>query len=242
MAEVHRRLIRKLREHSRLSAEDLSEINALSHSLKELQPDEDLIRQGDDPDVSALVLAGMVARYHLLDDGLRQYLSFHMAGDMPDAQGLFVAKMDHAVCAIGPALVALIPHRELLAAFERTPSLGFAIWRETLIDAAIFREAITNNSARSMEARMSHLFCELLYRARVSGLTDDLSLPFSVSLVQLGETLGMSVATVNRTLQHLRARRAADLRKGVLVVQNWKRLAETGQFDPGYLHLKKPLP
>jgi CRP-like cAMP-binding protein len=184
----------------------------------------------------------MVARYHLLDNGRRQYLSFHMAGDMPDAQALFVPKMDHAVCAIGPALIASIPHRELIAAFDRRPSLGFAIWRETLIDAAIFRKAITNNSARSMEARMSHLFCELLYRARVSGLTDDLALPFSVSLVQLGETLGMSVATVNRTLQHLRARRAADLRKGVLVVQNWKRLAETGQFDPGYLHLKKPLP
>ena len=86
MAEAHRRLIRKLREHSRLSSEDLAEINALSHTLRELAADEDLIRRGDDPDVSALVLSGMVARYHLLDDGRRQYLSFHMAGDMPDAQ------------------------------------------------------------------------------------------------------------------------------------------------------------
>jgi CRP-like cAMP-binding protein len=242
MAEAHRRLIRKLKEHSRLAAEDLAEINALSHSLKELQPDTDLIRQGEDPDVSALVLSGMVARYHLLDDGRRQYLSFHMAGDMPDAQALFVDKMDHAVCAIGAALVALIPHRELIAAFDRRPNLGFAIWRETLIDAAIFREAITNNSARTMPARMSHLFCELLYRARASGLSDGATLSVPVSLVQLGETLGMSIATVNRTLQELRAMRAADLRKGVLVVQNWQRLAEIGQFNPGYLHLKKPLP
>lgn len=242
MAEAHRRLIRKLREHSRLAGEDLAEINGLGYSTRQLKPDEDLIRQGDDPDVSALVLSGMVARYHLLGNGRRQYLSFHMAGDMPDAQALFVQKMDHAVCAIGPALIASIPHREILGAFDRRPPLGFAIWRETLIDAAIFREAITNNSARSMPGRMSHLFCELLYRARASGLTDDLTLAFPVSLVQLGETLGMSVATVNRTLQHLRTRRAADLRKGVLVVQSWKRLAEAGQFDPSYLHLKKPLP
>jgi CRP-like cAMP-binding protein len=240
LAEAHRRLIRKLREHSRLSAEDIAEINGLSHTLRQIEPDEDLIRQGDDPDVSALVLSGMVARYHLLDNGGRQYLSFHMAGDMPDAQALFVEKMDHAVCGIGAALIALIPHRELLAAFNRRPSIAFAIWRETLIDAAIFREAITNNSARSMPARMSHLFCELLYRARASGLTDGLSLVMPVSLVQLGETLGMSIATVNRTLNELRVSRAADLRKGMLVVQNWKRLAEIGGFDPGYLHLKKP--
>jgi CRP-like cAMP-binding protein len=242
VAEAHRTLIRKLKEHSPLAGEDLAEINALGHTLKEFDPDEDLIRQGDDPDVSALVLSGMVARYHLLDNGGRQYLSFHMAGDMPDAQALFVDKMDHAVCAIGPALIAFIPHRQLLAAFNRRPSIGFAIWRETLIDAAIFREAITNNSARTMKARMSHLFCELVYRARASGLTEDYSLAVPVSLAQLGETLGMSIATVNRTLHELRVSRTADLRKGTLVVQNWKRLAETGQFNPAYLHLKKPAP
>src|SRR5258707_15199650 len=94
-----------------------------------------------------------------------------MAGDMPDSQALFIDKMDHAVCAIGPARIASIPHKQMLSAFSRRPSIGFAIWRETLIDAAIFREAITNNSARRMPARMGHLFCELFYRARASGLT-----------------------------------------------------------------------
>ena len=241
MAEAHRTLIRKLKEHSRLAHEDLAEINALSHTLKELKPNQDLIRQGDDPNVSALVMSGMVARYHLLDNGRRQYISFHMAGDMPDSQALFIDKMDHAVCAIGSAIIASIPHKELLAAFDRRPPFAFAIWRETLIDAAIFREAITNNSARTMPARMCHLFCELLYRARASGLTEGSTFPAPISLVQLGETLGMSIATVNRTLQNLRASRAVDFQKGVLVARNWKRLAELGQFNPGYLHLKKPL-
>ena len=241
MAEAHRILIRKLREHSRLANEDLAQINALTYALKELKSNEDLIRQGDDPDVSALVMSGMVARYHLLQNGRRQYISFHMAGDMPDSQALFIDKMDHAVCAIGPAVVASIPHKELIAAFNRRPSIGFAIWRETLIDAAIFREAITNNSARTMPARMGHLFCELLYRARASGLMKGNAFPAPISLVQLGETLGMSIATVNRTLQELRASGAVDFQRGELVARNWKRLAEIGQFNPGYLHLKKPL-
>lgn len=240
MAQAHQILIRKLREHSRLATEDLAEINALSHSLKELEPAEDLIRQGDDPNVSVLVIQGMVARYHLLQDGRRQYLSFHMAGDMPDSQALFIDKMDHAVCAMGPALIASIPHKELLSAFDRRPSIGFAIWRETLIDAAIFREAITNNSARSMPARMGHLFCELFYRARASNLTEGDACIAPISLVQLGETLGMSIATVNRTLQELRATRAIEFQKGQLEVRNWSRLVELGQFNPAYLHLKKP--
>lgn len=240
MAKAHEILIRKLREHSRLGREDLAELNALSHTTRELRPDEDLIRQGDDPSVSALVVRGMVARYHLLPNGQRQYLSFHMAGDMPDSQALFIDKMDHAVCAIGPALIALLPHKELLAAFNRRPPLAFAIWRETLIDAAIFREAITNNSARNMPARMAHLFCELFYRARASGLTGENICQVPIGLAQLGEALGMSIATVNRTLQQLRASRSADLRGGELVIRNWSKLAEIGQFNPGYLHLKKP--
>lgn len=242
MAEAHRLLIRKLKEHSRLTGEDLAEINSLSYSLREFGSNEDMIRQGDDPNVSAVVISGMVARYHLLDNGRRQYISFHMTGDMPDAQALFIDKMDHAVCAIGPAVIAFIPHKELIAAFDRRPAVGFAIWRETLIDAAIFREAITNNSARTMLARMGHLFCELFYRARASGLTQGNNFAAPISLFQLGEALGMSIATVNRTVQGLRASRSVDFQKGVLVVRNWKRLAEIGQFNPGYLHLKKPPP
>lgn len=240
MSKALQTLIRKLREHSRLTAEDLATINALSHTVREFGTNEDLIRQGDDPDVSAVVVSGMVARYHLLQDGVRQFHSFHMAGDMPDSQALFIDRMDHAVCAIGPALIALIPHTELIAAFNRRPSVGFAIWRETLIDAAIFREAITNNSARTMPARMGHLFCELFYRARASGLTNDNTCAVPISLVQLGEALGMSIASVNRTLQELRASRTVDFQRGRLQVGDWEGLVELAEFNPGYLHQKKP--
>jgi CRP-like cAMP-binding protein len=232
-------LLRKLKEHSRLSAADVAEINAFTYHLHDLQPGEDFIRQGDVPKVSALVISGMVARYHMLDNGQRQYISFHMAGDLPDAQALFIEEMDHAVCAIGLTTIASIPHKEITRAFERRPPVGFAIWRETLIDAAIFREAITNNSARSMEARMAHLFCELFYRARASGLTKNSTFHLPISLTQLGETLGMAIATVNRTLNALRISNTMDFRHGVLTIQNWRKLAQIGQFNPNYLHLKK---
>jgi CRP-like cAMP-binding protein len=232
-------LVRKLEEHSRLSSDDRDAIQSLSHIDRKLQPNEDLIRQGDDPKVSALVTSGMLARYHLLTNGGRQYLSYHMTGDMPDSQALFIDEMDHALCAIGPATVALIPHKDLLAMFKRRPPVAFAIWRETLVDAAIFREAITNNSARAGTARMAHMFCELFYRAKASGLTEDNSLTAPISLIQLGETLGMSIATVNRTLSALRKSRTVDFQRGTLHVRNWDRLAKIGQFLPNYLHLKK---
>jgi len=240
VASLDKILVAKLKEHSRLSGEDVAVIRGFSHSIRELVPDEDFIRQGDDPDVSAVVMSGWVARYHLLPNGPRQYLSFHMAGDWPDAQALFLDRMDHAVCAISAAQVACIPHKEIIKAFELRPPIGFAIWRETLIDAAIFREAITNNSARSKPARMAHLFCELFYRARAGGLVRENELTLPISLPQFGETLGMAIATINRTLSELRASRTMDFRTGLLTVRDWPKLCVIGQFDPGYLHLKRP--
>jgi transcription initiation factor IIE alpha subunit len=71
---------------------------------------------------------------------------------------------------------------------------------------------------------MAHLFCELYYRARSAGLekTGSLHLPFHQA--QLGDALGMSLVTVNRTLQALRRTGAMEFRNGVLTVRDWKRL------------------
>ena len=60
-----------------------------------------------------------------------------------------------------------------------------------------------------------------------------------ISLVQLGETLAMSIATVNRTLSDLRKSRTVDFQRGVLQIKKWERLAKLAQFNPSYLHLKK---
>jgi CRP-like cAMP-binding protein len=242
MEPAHKSILRKLGEHSRLGEEDVAQIEKLSYSVRQFEPNEDLIRQGDRPDAAILVMSGTVGRYHLLGGGTRQYLSFHFVGDLPDAQGLFIDEMDHAVCAMGGAVVAFIPHTELIKAFKARPSLGFAVWRETLIDAAIFREAITNNGARPPLARMAHLFCELFYRARAAGLIEQDRLVLPVSLVQLGEALGMAIATVNRSLQGVRESRTADFRDGMLTVSDWEKLAELGDFSPRYLHLKKQAP
>ena len=75
---------------------------------RDLGPDEDLVAEDSQSEILALVIDGLVARYHTRSSGKRQYLSFHMSGDMPDAQALFLEKRDHAICSIGKARVGLI--------------------------------------------------------------------------------------------------------------------------------------
>jgi CRP-like cAMP-binding protein len=237
---VHELIIERLREHSALAEADLAGLRALSFHTRIVTPNEDFVRQGDKPNSSAIVLRGMVGRYHTSRGGRRQYLSFHIAGDFPDVQSLFLERMDHAVCGIGEAELALVPHQEILRLFRRHPSVGMAIWRHTLIDAAIFREAITTNGSRPALSRIAHLFCELYYRARAAGLGKPGSCRIPLSQGQLGEALGMSIVTVNRTIQSLRQTGMVEFRNGTLTIHDWRRLVALADFDANYLHAKRP--
>ncbi|HZP78138.1 MAG TPA: Crp/Fnr family transcriptional regulator [Pseudolabrys sp.] len=229
-------ILRKLNAHSPLDPGDEEALRSLPLRMRRLEPDEDLLREGDRPEAVTLVLDGMLARYHALANGKRQYLSFHIAGDLPGAQTLFLDRVDYAVCGVGRAEIASVMHEDLLALFKQRPMIGFAVWRETLVDAAICRQAITNNSSRAPRTRMAHLFCELYYRARSAGLGETKLLQLSLHQAQLGDALGMSLVTVNRSLQALRRTGAIQFRNGLLTVHNWQRLAAIGEFDAAYLH------
>jgi CRP-like cAMP-binding protein len=229
-------ILRKLKYHSSIDAGDIAAIRRIRFEVRELLSGEDFIRHGDKPKAAAIVIDGIMARYHALRSGARQYLALHYPGDWPDAQALFLEHMDHSVCAMGDVVVCSVSHEQLMKLFRERPGVGFAVWRETLIDAAIFRESVTNNSSRHGASRLAHFFCEHFTRARFAGLVEANACPLPLTQVQLGEMLGMSLVSINRHLQSLRRSRAADLRVGRLSILSWSKLESLGDFDPGYLH------
>src|ERR1043165_1048612 len=232
-------LLGKVREHGTLTAADESAICAVRADTRALRPGEDVVCQGDRPDVAVFVLSGMLARYHTLPSGDRQYLSFHIKGDLPDVQGLLLSIMDHSLCALDDAEIAVLSHDQLANLCARRPGVAFAFWRLTLVDAAIFRQAITNNGIRSHAVRLAHFFCEQYFRAREAGLVENESCSLPLNQSELGQALGMSHISVNRTMQKLRKQRLADLRSGRLAVLNWAALQRFAGFDSTYLHIDK---
>jgi CRP-like cAMP-binding protein len=229
-------LVRKLKYHSPIDSADVAAVRRLRYEIRELAAGEEFIKQGDRPKAAAIVIEGIMARYHTLQSGARQYLALHYPGDWPDVQGLFLEHMDHSVCAMGRALVCSVSHEQLMKIFAERPTIELAVWRETLIDAAIFRESITNNSSRHGTARIAHFFSEQFHRAKFAGLVEANACPLPLTQTQLGEMLGMSLVSINRHLQALRQTKAADHRASKLFVHSWRKLASLGEFDPVYLH------
>ena len=236
----HARLIRKLESISHLSDDDRAAVAGLPLEIREFAEDRDIVREGDRPTHCCLMLDGFACRYKVLQDGQRQILSFHNAGDVPDLQSLHLKVMDHSLGALTPSRVGLIPHGALHALTRTHPDVGAAMWKDTLIDAAIFREWLTGVGRRSAYARIAHLLCEMFTRLRAVGLSDDgrgFDLP--VTQAELADSLGLSTVHVNRTLQELRRDGLIVSRGKYWGIENWPGLKAAGDFDPTYLHIQR---
>jgi len=64
-------LLRKLDSIADLSDADRQVLSALPLRIKDLRPDEDVVREGDAPSMSCLLLDGFMHRYKVLPDGKR---------------------------------------------------------------------------------------------------------------------------------------------------------------------------
>src|SRR4051795_8364811 len=104
------------------------------------------------------------SRRIMAEEGKRQILSFHIPGEIPDLQSLHLDVMDHSLGTLARSKLAFLSHETVRDLTRCCPRIADAFWRETLIDAAIFREWMVGLGRREAYARVAHLLCELYVR------------------------------------------------------------------------------
>ena len=233
----HDRLIRKLESITTLSEEDRAALRRLPMHPKRLRARDDIVMEGDRPTHCCLLVEGLLHRYKSLPDGTRSVLAYHIPGEIPDLQSLFLHTLDHSIGAVTASQVAMIPHSAVHDLIRERSSIMAALWRETLIDAAIFREWIVNVGSRSARARLAHLIAEMFERFRSVGLADEDGFVLPITQADLGEATGMSAVHVNRSLQELRAEKLIVSEGRFLHILDWQGLQQAGGYEPRHLHL-----
>jgi CRP-like cAMP-binding protein len=232
-------LIRKLESIFALTDEERAAIERLPLTFRDVPAGEAIVSDGDKPTHCCLVLAGLVCRCKTVGNGHRQIFMFHIRGDIPDLQSLHIEVMDHEAVALQPSKVAFIPHQDLRTLTRAYPRIADALWRDTLIDAAVFRAWLVNVGARSAYNRIAHLLCELMVRAQAVGLADGNVLEHLPTQEEIGQALGLSHVHVNRTLRDFRVNGLVTTQRRRLTVLSWEGLQQAAEFDPTYLHLRK---
>jgi CRP-like cAMP-binding protein len=232
-------LIRKLQSATRLSEEERHAIENLPVRVRTLSARQDIVRDGDLATQCCVILEGWAYRYKLLSEGRRQIFSFHIAGDIPDLQSLHIPLMDHNLGTMTHATVAFIPHESMHDLTARFPAIAAAFWRDTLIDAAIFREWLIAMGRRPAFEHLAHLFAELYLKQEAVGLASDHRCPLPVTQTDLADATGMTNVHINRVLKEMRGRGLITLHRKTLVVKAWEELIRASEFDATYLHLQK---
>lgn len=235
----HDLMISKLENSFPLSAEEKQALLELPIQLEDVKPHQDIVKMGDKPSQCCLLLEGFSCVYKLSLEGKRQIMTMHIPGDIPDLQSLHLEIADINIASISACKVGYIQHKDLHRLCERFPRLTSAFWRETLVDAAIFREWLLNIGQREGYSRIAHLICEIMLRLKAVGLTDDNTFNMPVTQAELADATGMTPVHVNRVLQALRTDGLIISNKKQITIPDWQKLTEASEFDPLYLHLNE---
>lgn len=219
-----------------MSADERSAVMALPFTRQVFAKDAYVVREGQEVRDCAVILRGFAFRQRLLRDGSRQIISIHIPTEFVDLQNMLLPKADHNVQSLNRSELAIIPRPALLGLVENYPTVAAAMWIDTLVDSAVFREWVVNVGRRDSRARIAHLLCELASRFRSAGLGSGDHYEFPLTQEQLADATGLTSVHTNRTLQALRRDGLIQLTSGSLTILDWAGLCEAGDFDELYLH------
>lgn len=230
-------LVRKLASQAELDAEAVRALEVLPVTIRRLEPSTYLLREGETPDRCAVMLSGFAYRQKLVENGARQIVALHVAGDPLDFQTLFLHVADHNIQTLSRAEVAFIPRDDLRRLVRANPLIAQALEVNVTIEASISREWILNIGRRNAPERLAHLLCELAVRLNVVGLADEFAFTLPMTQEQIGDALGLTSVHVNRTLKNLEARALIERDKRFVRIRDWTGLRDLSGFNSRYLHL-----
>ena len=236
-------MVRKLEYWQKLSPGDREAVLALPHTVKRFEAHNYVVREFDRADYSCVLLSGFAIRHKIVSGGQRQIVAIHMKGEMVDLQNSLLGRADHSVQMLTPGKVAMIRDDAVKRlAFER-PAVGEALWIDTLVDAAIFREWIANVGRRDARTRIAHLLCEFSLRLKVAGLGQHTNYELPITQDQLADATGLTSVHVNRTMRGLEKDGLIERSNPRMIeIGDWRKLADVGDFNSAYLHLRDDEP
>lgn len=232
----HRKLVSRLEAAVGLSARDRELLSSLPKVLRSFSGGEPIAREGDELQSCCFLVEGFAVRQKIVGD-TNQIFAFYVPGDGPDLHTLQIPLMDTELASAGSSTIAFISHADLRVALAASTSLTNILWRETLVDAAIYREWVANVGARDALARVAHVLCELAMRLAAVGMVEDEAFDVPITQQHLADACGLSSVHVNRTVQELRRRGLISWHGRTVVLIDRAALEAVAEFDASYLHL-----
>lgn len=150
-----------------------------------------------------IVQGGWLHSYCILNNGSRQIMRLHYAGDIVGLSALAYGRSSESIMAVTDVTLCPVRKDKLSLLFSEHPRLAALIFSIVLAERAVLADRLASIGRTSARARVALLICELVARLRISKGADltDFTMPFTQE--EIGDATGLTAVHVNRMMRGL---------------------------------------
>lgn len=220
-----------------LTDSDLQLLAEMPAAIHHFAPREILLRKGDRAEHCCVLLQGYLC-WRNGSGRDRQITAIHVPGDVPDLHAMLMPCADATLTALGPAVVALVPHAFFHRIAGQSRKMAHALSMLSLADIGVLRNWVVNLGTRNAMMRVTHLLCEIVTRLQAVGQAGNHQFPSPFTQSDLAAACGISAVHANRIIQDLRRAGSLQWRSKTITITDWNALLRLSGFTPGYLQLR----
>lgn len=195
-----------------LETSDIDQLDRIIQRGRPLQKGGHLYRQGDDFASVYAVRSGALKAYRMTDDGREQVTGFYFPGEIVGMDGISQSRHASSALALETSAVCEIPFSSLEKLSTSMPQLQRHFFQLMSREITEDQQLITLLSKSSADARIAALLLSISMRNARRHLSST-RFRLSMSRVDIGNYLGLTVETVSRVFTRLQ-------KTGVLQVNN----------------------
>jgi CRP-like cAMP-binding protein len=229
----------RLMSVAELSTDDVDMLARMPSAIRHFASHDEIRRPGEYASECCVLLQGYTC-WKDDDHSAGQITSIHVPGDVPDLYTTMSPRVDARLCALGPAVVAFVPHRFFRDISAMSERLAHALSLLALAEFASLRNWLVILGSCESLTRAAHLICEITVRLRLVGLARDNRIPSPFTQSDLAAICGISPVHANRIIQDLRRKGLLQWQARTITITNWPGLVRLAGFTPDYLRLRQP--
>jgi CRP-like cAMP-binding protein len=162
-------------------------------------------------------------------------VAINLPGEIINIESMLGLESDYSARTFRAGEVAVIPAEALRELAFSLPAVARAMWLQSQMESALYREWLLNDQRRGLRGRAAHLIAETAARLNLINADGIEHIVLPLSAGELARALGSVPLYVQRELDGLAEAGAIEVGDDGVTVCDAARLAELGDFDPQYL-------
>lgn len=229
---IHHPFFARVSRFFDLTTADHNSLQRLIESEVTVKKRKDLVVDGYEYRKLGFVEDGFATRYKLLHNGKRQIINVVLPGDVVGLPGSILERATYSVTAITDLKLQTCSMDAYVQLCYQRPQFGLILSWLAVQEAATYAEHLINTGRRSPIERLAHFLLEIHSRLALVGRAGVASfdLPFSQEVI--GDTLGLSVPHLNRTLAHLRVEGLISMQGRHIEIADGGAIQRLAHFQP----------